>query len=149
MHFKNSICINSRIKTKWVLKGIDEVRRGFLWQGAAEAKGGHCRLAWTKVCTPKQLGGLGILNLDLLGVVLRTRWLWSLRTAPDKPWQGLPMPVSRREKDFLMASTRWQLGDGKAVLFWDDPWLEGASTKKTECLLYMVWYPRGCGLTIF
>lgn len=61
--------------TKWVLKGTDKVRCGFLWQGVAEAKGGHCRLAWTKVCAPKQLGGLGIHNLDLLGVALSTKWL--------------------------------------------------------------------------
>nr|AAM00982.1 Hypothetical protein with similarity to putative retroelement [Oryza sativa Japonica Group]ABB47219.2 retrotransposon protein, putative, LINE subclass [Oryza sativa Japonica Group] len=93
--------------TKWVLKGTDKVRCGFLWQGVAEAKGGHCRLAWTKVCAPKQLGGLGIHNLDLLGVALSTKWLWSLRTAPDKPWQGLPMLVLQREKDLLLASTRW------------------------------------------
>jgi len=40
-------------------------------RGRKEAKGGHCLVAWTKVCLPKELGGLGISDLGNL-------WLGSL-----------------------------------------------------------------------
>jgi len=33
----------------WALKAIDKIRRGFLWRGRRDAKGGHCLLAWPKV----------------------------------------------------------------------------------------------------
>jgi hypothetical protein len=31
--------------TKWVVKAIDKVQRGFLWKGRADIKGGHCAVA--------------------------------------------------------------------------------------------------------
>ena len=59
----------------WVIKSIDTIRRGFLWKGAKSAKGGHCLLAWPRVCRPPELGGLGILDLQRFGFALRMRWL--------------------------------------------------------------------------
>jgi hypothetical protein len=47
----------------WALKAIDKIRRGFLWKGRRDARGGHCLLAWPKVARPLNLGGLGISNL--------------------------------------------------------------------------------------
>jgi hypothetical protein len=38
-------------------------------------------------------GGLGVIDLRLAGVALRTRWLWLQRTEPDKAWASLPMKV--------------------------------------------------------
>jgi hypothetical protein len=49
---------------QWALKGIDKVRRGFLWKGRRDVKGGHCVIAWPKVTRPLDLGGLGIPNLQ-------------------------------------------------------------------------------------
>ena len=34
----------------WAIKAIDKIRRAFLWKGRKEAKGGHCPIAWPKVC---------------------------------------------------------------------------------------------------
>ena len=41
----------------WALRAIDKIRRGFLWKGRKEARGGHCLLAWPKVTRPVELGG--------------------------------------------------------------------------------------------
>jgi hypothetical protein len=30
------------------------------------------------VCSPKDLGGLGVLNLDLINICLLCKWLWKL-----------------------------------------------------------------------
>src|SRR6185437_3319553 len=35
-----------------VLKAINKIRRGFLWKGRKDARGGHCLLAWPKVTRP-------------------------------------------------------------------------------------------------
>jgi hypothetical protein len=42
----------------WALKAIDKIRRGFLWRGRRDAKGGHYHVAWGIVCRPRELGVL-------------------------------------------------------------------------------------------
>lgn len=69
---------------KWVVKAIDNIRRGFVWKGRKDVKGGHCVVSWTRVCRPLCLGGLGIHNLEILGWALSLRWLWLKKTQPDK-----------------------------------------------------------------
>lgn len=70
----------------WAIKAIDKIRRGFLWRGSKEAKGGHCIVAWVKVCHPTEHGALGISDLKNLGWALRMRWLWLQKTEPNRPW---------------------------------------------------------------
>ena len=60
----------------WALKAIDKIRRGFLWKGRKDARGGHCLIAWAKVTRPPELGGLGIYNLQFMCWALRLRWIW-------------------------------------------------------------------------
>ncbi|KAL5647183.1 hypothetical protein ACJX0J_041538, partial [Zea mays] len=48
----------------WAIKAIDKLRKGFLWRGRKEFRGGHCLLAWPKVTRPKELGGLGIIQFE-------------------------------------------------------------------------------------
>jgi hypothetical protein len=44
---------------------------------------GKCLVAWELVQRPLPLGGLGILNLRLMGMALWLRWLWLQRTEPS------------------------------------------------------------------
>jgi hypothetical protein len=34
----------------WFFKAVDKIRRGFLWAGTDDAKGGCCPVAWRLVC---------------------------------------------------------------------------------------------------
>ena len=74
----------------WVIQCIDKRRQAFLWKGADSVSGGHCLLAWPKVCRPADLGGLGLPDLTIQGCALRMRWLWLKRTDPNRPWSRLP-----------------------------------------------------------
>lgn len=71
--------------SSWVLKAVDKIRRGFIWQGQKDAQGGHCLIAWRKVCRSKELGGLGISDLKSLGYALRVHWPWLKKVDPNKP----------------------------------------------------------------
>ena len=48
----------------WALKAIDKIIRDFFWKGRKDVSGGHCLIAWPKVTSPPNLGGLGISNLQ-------------------------------------------------------------------------------------
>ena len=63
-----------------VLQTIDKIIRGFLWKGRKDIRGGHCLVGWQRVCRPRELGGLGIHNLEVLGWSLNMRWLWLQKT---------------------------------------------------------------------
>ncbi|KAM0902880.1 hypothetical protein ACQ4PT_019125 [Festuca glaucescens] len=109
----------------WFVKAVDKLRRGFLWAGAEDAKGGCCVVAWHLVCQPKSLGGLGLRNLTLMNTALRSRWMWLQRTSMDKPWAGLPIAASGNTVSLFNASVCIKVGPGSTVLFWEDAWIGG------------------------
>jgi hypothetical protein len=64
------------------------------------------------VTTPKDLGGLGIANLDKFGRALRLRWLWQEWVDDTKPWVGMDTPMDDIDRALFTASTRVIVGDG-------------------------------------
>jgi hypothetical protein len=42
-----------------VIEAMDKRRHAFLWTGEEVCHGGHCKVAWLEVWTPKNLGGSG------------------------------------------------------------------------------------------
>jgi hypothetical protein len=49
---------------------IKKILRGFMWKGRKNVHGGHCLVAWDRVCMPKEFGGLGIPNLRKMNLAL-------------------------------------------------------------------------------
>jgi hypothetical protein len=85
----------------WAIDCIDRSCRAFLWAGAQFVAGGKCRVAWRTVSIPKELGGLGIIDLRRLGVALRLRWEWLRRTDPTRSWHALPSRPERALRAFF------------------------------------------------
>jgi len=113
------------------LQAIDKIRRGFLWKGRKDVRGGHCLIAWPKVTRPPDLGGLGISNLQNLGWALRLRWLWLEKTEPEKAWAFLPVQAPPQVKSFFATAIISEVGNGKNTYFWTDRWLGGQSLKQS------------------
>ena len=61
---------------KWIKNSLKKISRSFIWnrKNTDESSGGHTLVNWKRVCQPKQLGGLGIADLDRLSRALRLRW---------------------------------------------------------------------------
>lgn len=84
-------------------------------------------MAWTKVCLPKELGGLGISDLQNLGWALQLRWLWLMKTDPTHPWTNFHVPVHKCFQAFFSITVVSEIGYGAATLFWTDRWICGQS----------------------
>ncbi|WVZ49637.1 hypothetical protein U9M48_000977 [Paspalum notatum var. saurae] len=124
-----------------VVAQVDRRRRGFLWAGEAEAKGGQCLVAWEQVCDDKSLGGLGVKDLPLQNMCLLLKLLHRLHSATDSSWAnwirskvylatlegelaGGHWDVLRGLLPLFQAITTSVVGDGAGTDFWHDAWIE-------------------------
>jgi hypothetical protein len=72
------------------------------------------------ICSPKALGGLGIKNLRLLNLALRTHLRWLKMEDQDKPRKGLQFTLPQQAEDVFRVAVSCELGDGKQLKFWVD-----------------------------
>lgn len=119
-------------QNKWLFKRIDCFRRAFLWKGddPEHVSAGSSLVNWNTVCKPKELGGLGILNLEKISRALWLRWLWFGWKDDDKHWANMNTPYDKLDKAVFQASTEIKVGNGSKVCFWTDHWLEGKSLQE-------------------
>jgi len=82
-----------------------------------EGISGNCLVNWRRVRQPKSLGGLGIKDLACFNRALRLRWMWYRWAAPDKPWTGLTIKMSKSEEELFKTCTIITLGNGKGQDF--------------------------------
>ena len=113
----------------WAKKKIDKIRRSFLWKGEENANGGHCLVNWPTVRRPKDLGGLGVIDLDRFGRALRLRWLWQEWVDDYKPWNDSELPCSDDDRLLFNSSIIITLGDGAKTRFWHHNWLDGQAPR--------------------
>jgi hypothetical protein len=61
-----------------IKKNLDSIRCHFLWQDTSTKKR-FALIKWTKICMPRQFGGLGILDLHCMNISLLLKWWWKLK----------------------------------------------------------------------
>ena len=66
---------------------------------------------------PLEYGGLGIHNLELLGLALRIRWLWAQKTNVERPWSGLPITVPHKARALFNVAIDAIIRNGEEILF--------------------------------
>jgi hypothetical protein len=115
---------------------IDKLRWRFLWAGDKAISGGKCKVNWTKTTLPKELGGLGILNLEKFARALRLRWLWQEWVFPKKAWVRTEVPCDDTDRLFFADCTTITLGSGLRTSFWLSGWVQGRRPKDIALLLF-------------
>jgi hypothetical protein len=122
----------------WVIAQIEKKCRAWFWRGEGTCSGGQCRVSWSVVCRPKEMGGLGVHDLTKLGRALRLRWLWLAWKKPARPWVGTNLPCDELDHDLFSAATEITIGDGSIANFWKDRWLQGMAPKDIAPSLFAI-----------
>jgi hypothetical protein len=98
---------------------------------------------WDTVCTAKNIGSLGILNLRWMNISLLTKWLWKLEKedglwhtiVKEKYMKGKALSVLKKKqgdsqfwrgimdsKEEYCKNRKMEIGNGYATSFWRDKW---------------------------
>ncbi|WVZ96489.1 hypothetical protein U9M48_042121 [Paspalum notatum var. saurae] len=121
----------------------------FYWQND-EHKKKYRLLKWTTLCQPKDMGGLGIQNLDIQSKCLLSKWLFKLLNE-DGLWQNLLRNKYRTNKTLSQVTKKagdshfwmglmgikdqfldlgsFKQNSGTQIRFWEDVWLGNQSLK--------------------
>jgi hypothetical protein len=126
-----------------ILRKLDYLRSRFFWQADSQKK--KYRLAkWDILCQPKDMGGLGIKNIDTQNKCLLSKWLFKLineeglwqevirkkylcnksigqvRRKPGDShfWTGL-----MKVRDMFLERGVFSVNNGRDIRFWEDRWL--------------------------
>lgn len=71
---------------KWVIREIDKVRKKFLWHGEISDRNWYM-IAWEKVIKPKDMDGLGVINLQQMNKALLMKWQWHWHASDNNWWK--------------------------------------------------------------
>ncbi|KAL0416973.1 UNVERIFIED_CONTAM: putative mitochondrial protein [Sesamum latifolium] len=122
---------------------IEGLMADFLWHNK-DVKKIHW-LAWDKICTRKNKGGLGLKRLHAFNRALLAKQLWRIIENPNslisRIWKQRYYPSTEwymatggmgssftwksvlASSDLIMAGLRWQIGAGRNVRIWTDRWI--------------------------
>ncbi|CAN6182020.1 unnamed protein product [Urochloa humidicola] len=141
-----------------VLKKLDYYRSRFFWQ-SEEHKKKYRLTKWSVICTPKDQGGLGVLNLNVQNKCLLSKWLCKLING-DGVWHNLLRRKYLRDRtitqvqhmpgdsqfwtglmkvrDEFLNLGKFSLGDGSQIRFWEDTWITSLPLKVLYPSLYSI-----------
>eukprot|EP01018_Ginkgo_biloba_P012926 Gb_13551 [translate_table: standard] len=125
---------------------IEKIQRTFLWAGL-EGKKRLPLMTWDKVYLEKKAGGIGLRDLKDMNKALIGKLGWKLVTMESLMWTRIlrakylgslqeflsqnPLPQGsvfwnniQMCRELLSKVTRWKIGNGHNVDFWNDAWLE-------------------------
>lgn len=136
-----------------VAKTIESIQANFLWGGSDLNRKIHM-FSWAKMMQKKEHGGLGIKGVREMNEALLLKWWWRYGVEKDALWRKLIcskykggnwlpfmemnrkvsiiwrdilLVQNRRPQQFsnFLDNIRFKIGDGSAISFWQDAWVEG------------------------
>ena len=117
-----------------VIDNIDRARKQCLWRGNSNNTRGGNLVAWPRCITPKNKGGLGILNLRLQNDALLLKHLHKFYNRENIPWVNLvwskyytnKVPHAAREVGSFWWKDKAQLSLSKHSIVQLRRWVDGA-----------------------
>eukprot|EP00253_Pinus_taeda_P016062 PITA_16062 len=139
-----------------ILQQIRSIQRTFLWSSNAE-KRKWSLVAWNKICKPKILGGLNLLDPLTINKACGAKLWWKLLKEPNLPWahhwkakyapsrsnqdlirmqqipEGSPIwNLARKNRDIIQENSFWEVRNGKTAVFYEDAWQQYPKLEKPE-----------------
>jgi hypothetical protein len=125
-----------------VIKAIDTARKNCLWRGNNPSSTRKSLASWDRVCTPKEKGGLGVINLRVQNTALLLKHMVKFYNGADLPWVKLisqsyydsKVPHLMVNKgsfwwrditslaDIFRGIAKCEIRTGRTALFWNDLW---------------------------
>eukprot|EP00253_Pinus_taeda_P008440 PITA_08440 len=140
---------------KWAIRNI---QRDFLW-GKEETRKKWALVSWEKICKPKNQGGLGLDDVEILSKVLGAKLWWQWVKDPKAQWahiwkekyasawlssdiirmsgnmKGSPIWNKAWEnRGVVQKNSFWEIKEGDLALFWEDKWQKEPTLLKDEFL---------------
>ncbi|XP_019181390.1 PREDICTED: uncharacterized protein LOC109176414 [Ipomoea nil] len=88
---------------------IDKICRDFLWGSTDTTRKIHA-VNWNEVCSPRDLGGLGLRMAKDFNLALLVKLAWQTMNNPEK-------------LSVIEAGARWRVGNGESLHFLSDWWI--------------------------
>ncbi|GKD22005.1 RNA-directed DNA polymerase, eukaryota, reverse transcriptase zinc-binding domain protein [Tanacetum coccineum] len=122
---------------KKVIHKLEGIRRRFFWGGNSDVDK-ISWVAWDKVVSPRNKGGLGIGSLVASNNSLLIKWWWHFRNEGTSLWCNVIRSIHGPTGGILNSSSHKKASgrDSKSTSFWHDHWLGGTTLPESFPLLY-------------
>ncbi|GJY89743.1 hypothetical protein Tco_0504939 [Tanacetum coccineum] len=157
---------------KKIIKQLESIHRKFFWGGNSDDNK-ISWIAWDKVISPRQKGGLGIGSLLANNQSMLSKWWWRFRTEENALWYKVicfihgPSGGMYHSSSRPLSSGTWshicnlkndlrnfgielprlfkkKAGNGRNTSFWHDNWIGGATLQDSFQQLYRLETEKSC-----
>jgi hypothetical protein len=94
---------------------LDSIRGRFFWQGGGPTFKYHMA-KWECLATPREYGGLGIIDTRRLNDCLLIKWIWKIVNKEDSMWSRLLYKKYMQNKDFFPTKGQGVLNFGRVYI---------------------------------
>ena len=143
---------------KGVLQQFSTIQRDFLW-GKEETRKKWALVSWEKIFKPRNQGGLGLDDLEILNKAFGAKLWWRWVKDPKAQWESIlkekyanswhyseliiisgnmkGSPIWNKtweNREVVQKNSFWEIRDGDQALFWEDKWQQEPILLKEEFL---------------
>nr|KAJ0226308.1 hypothetical protein LSAT_V11C100044600 [Lactuca sativa] len=103
------------------IETLERIRRNFIWSKEYDKKKSLCWVAWEKLISPMNVGGIKLGSIKSLNISLLAKWMWRLKTDNS----ALLVNVIRSSKGVWKNITKYRSNlknfniDPKEVISWN------------------------------
>ncbi|XP_026399311.1 uncharacterized protein LOC113295170 [Papaver somniferum] len=141
---------------KQICQDMNKLQRDFFWGKNLYNPTGYYPKAWTTICKPKDIGGLGFMNMELFNSAMITKIGWRLEQDKDSLWYQLMDAKYLLGRNVLNMDTKakdgeswiwkgilegiqniqqhcvWRIDNGNKINIWEDLWLPNSTDKLSK-----------------